>query len=428
MPLGTEERPTVSADFEFGWERVAPPRFLAEPPASPAATPGEPKEDEEEDDAARCGLCGEEIYDGDYVTPDHVYLPGVGWASEIDICFDCGDTCADCDRASVSDDLYLIDGRHVCEGCSCECQDCGERYLLGDISWHSAHESYFCGDCWPAERQGRQLSHYHHTRAMAWLGGPLPTDERGKMDGYYIGFENEISADESEEIDPIYDWAEEHLGSDAYIDCKEDSSVHGFEIVTQPMTPEFFERTDWDSFFEVLNDNHPVDEEPSAHGLHVHISKIAFRGSGSALAAFSYLLGNNQSQLERIGRRKATHYCEPIRRPVSEAILAHSADTRGDYASGKQAHRIYYSKQRGLSRGAVNLSNSKTVEIRAFKSARSAKELKDAVRLTYVAAEYIRHLQVTVQSFPSRLLTWTEFARWVAVNHPAAFASIAGTD
>jgi len=78
-----------------------------------------------------------------------------------------------------------------------------------------------------------------------------------------------------------------------------------------------------------------------------------------------------------------------------------------------------------VGRDALNFGNSKTVEVRAFRSTRNADDLRAAVRLVYYTADYVRHLMDEGQvSNPARL-NWTQFTLWVATNHPEGFASIA---
>lgn len=343
-------------------------------------------------------------------------------------CMECGD------RFGHLDTGY-------CEGCGWMCEGC--EVIYGDHVDHFTEdwdsEDHYCRSCYESRQEedededdaghGPGIRNYGRTRASRWWGGPLPRDEEGKRLGFYLGFELEIYAERN--ATAVHRWAKAN-GLEGFFDCKYDGSVEGFEIATLPFTPEFFEGLVNDgrlaSFFDMLNDSYPLDsylggEEPSTHGLHVHVGKIAFGGSKSAIASFSYLLGQDEGKhLERIARRGPTEYCGRVTKPVSAAV-AHANN------SGVQGQRAYRAGHYP-GRNAINLLNDATIEIRAFRSTRSPEELAAAVRMVYVGAEYIRYLResVALSGTDPKRLAWSEFCRWSAFAHPQAFASLANLD
>lgn len=338
-------------------------------------------------------------------------------------CASCISTCVECDDVHLRayGSISNINGRYVCTDCSTTCDDCGTRFIN--------NEDDECPN-WEQHSLPRGVHSYGHTHPSMWLGGPLPKKEDGKINtavpgSYYLGIELEIYASYDQSAMPIYDWAETHLGHRDAIVCKEDSSVHGFEIVTQPMTPEMFESVDWESFMDLINTNHPLgpnrNDEPTEHGLHVHIGRIAFERDDVAQAAYSYLLSQGD-HLERIGRRTAYHYCAKVKYPVSAHIST--------MAYRKPGVQTLKAQRRGIMAGrdAVNLQNENTIEVRAFRSTRNADYLRNAVRLTYIAAEYIRYLRVNREAVSPKSLHWARFAEWVGEHYPEAHASIAGID
>lgn len=339
------------------------------------------------------------------------------WGSDMHLCDDCVTECYRCGDTHALVETYLINDERYCSDCSHNCEHCDERYV-------DECESEDCSN------RVRGLSAYGKTYANRWLGGPVSKAGTMYDRGYYLGFELEISAN-SGDVQPIYDWAQQNLGYSDAVDCKEDSSVDGFEIASQPMTPEFFESVKWESLFDLLNSEYPLRNRPSPrgvdptepvdHGLHVHIGRAAFGKDDIATAAFCYLIGQG-NHLVRIGRREPTTYCKKVDKPVSSAIKS------ANYSSGRHQKQASKPSVRNLylGRDAINLSNNATIEIRAFRSTRKADDLRDAVRLVYVAAEYIRSLRMGNGSVSPRSLHWATFAAWVGVNHPEAFASIAG--
>lgn len=353
------------------------------------------------DCASECERCSA-LVQADEI--EHIYH--YEWGGYRNVCGNCIDTCPMCAYTIVKDDTrYCTDSsEYCCYRCSNECDNCGE-YYSGER----------CGEC---RGSGEGIDGYGHTHPSRWFGGPV----RAKG-GYYIGIELEISASNEHYTGmPVHDWANNN-GYAGLFECKEDSSVEGFEIVTQPMTPEFFESVNWGSFFKMINENYPLHRniEPDSHGLHVHVGRAAFEFSDVETAAFAYLISQGD-HLQRIGRREPTEYCRKTTKPVSSAITqAQRID-----AYNRQRRRVagtgYYSE-----RGEVNLNNSATIEVRAFRSTRSANEYRNAGRVVYLAAEYVRSLRTTkMRGIDPKALHWSEFARWVGMHYPYGFASIAG--
>lgn len=334
------------------------------------------------------------------------------WRDNEVLCEECTRECYSCEQTIPRDETYSFNGEDYCGDCTSCCDYCDERYV---------------GECENDRCMNRirGLSGYGKTIAQRWLGGPVRNREIALDKGYYLGFELEISANTGE-VQPVYDWAQQNLGYSDALDCKEDSSVEGFEIATQPMTPAFFESVNWESLFEMLNERFPLDshlrgKEPVEHGLHVHIGRVAFDKDDIAMAAFCYLIGQGD-HLVRVGRREPTTYCSKVTKPVSSVIKAENGrmGTHSRQARKPSMRDVY------LGRDAINLSNGSTIEIRAFRSTRKADDLRDAMRLVYVAAEYIRSLRAAKGSVSPKALHWATFASWVGVHHPDAFASIAG--
>lgn len=396
-----------------------------------------PIQDEDTDTCDRCNASVPEstltMHDDDWTCPDCLRNCARCEVSEADrtlyevqsyrgtqhYCRNCSVRCYECGGRLVPEDAYYLSDNHYCLGCTETCASCGDRIPGSDT---------YCWDCDSNSdfdfSEGNGIRGWGCTSPTMWCGGPTPKDDSGKQLGFFVGVEHEIYASRSEGAMHVHRFAEQH-GVPGFFDCKEDSSVDGYEIATQPMTPEFFESFDWEGYMAMLNKHHPLphgmDEEYEEHGIHVHIGRIAFDRDPVAIAAFTYLLSQGE-HLERIARRAPYHYCEKVLKPVKAAIIAASRSDR----ETAQSRRISYNEAVRLDRDAVNLTNSRTIEIRAFRSTRSANDLRDAVRVVYIGAEYVRHLRATKNGLNRDRLSWTEFARWVAVQYPEAFASIAG--
>jgi len=343
----------------------------------------------------------------------------------------CTRPCARCVTRRATENLttFVVEGEEVmlCEDCHGYCDHCGSNRVpyYEEQYYNDRHDEWRCEPCGGGTRDDGSIEGYSRTRAVMWL---KTAEDRAltKEDRMYLGFELEIHTS-NYTAGPIKDWAAEHLGDRNAISCKEDSSVSGFEIVSQPMTPDFFEQVDWDSFFSMLNEHYPLphgDDEPTGHGLHVHVGRRAFGGDDIAVAAYAYLLSQG-THLDRIARRDPSHYCLKVAKPVSVAIVSAESTSDNPEKFAVQANRARNMGYRP-GRDAINLGNEQTVEIRAFKSTRVADELRNAVRVTYVGAEYVRSLRMAKVGMSGRVLHWAEFAKWVKSNRPAAFKSISG--
>lgn len=386
-------------------------------------------EEEESEELTVCPECGHGHPKGDMLRD---------WWGHIAFCPDCGAECSECENARSLESMTEVNGGLVCSDCSSQCRNCHTTVLNDDMRFLDREDMHVCDEC--AVRcdecddyyldgnmcsscgtSVRNLNGYGTTEPFLWLGGPLPKVD-GKQDGYYLGFELEITAQTGDSRD-VNRWAEKHLTNIEAVECKKDSTVEGFEIATQPMTPQFFEEVDWESFFDMLESSFPMrgNEESIEHGLHVHIGRLAFEKDDFSFAAFAYLLGQG-NHLERIARRQPTSYCRKVDKPVSAAILRLSNEKGGHNIQANRA------RNKGVypSRDAINMTRDSTVEIRAFRSTRSADDLRAAVRVVYLAADYIRDLRRGKALVSPRALHWSEFSRWVGVHHPEAFASIAG--
>ena len=414
----------------------------------------------------------ERLTEGSYSVRVRVRMVGDGWASDYAIRYMTArfenPECPSCNRS-----LFYLRGRarvlcnfaglDYCTNCAVPCRGCGQTWLTRNMYGHNG--SWYCvpnenRDCRPAcgrcgDREseltysdywgesicddcmvtclvcGRELEndwddcsncvngsleYYGHTEPHTWLGG--------RNADYYLGIELEISADRyNPRTMYVKNWAEHVFGSARHVSCKNDGSVEGYEIVTQPMTHEFFESVDWAEFFRVLANVDSTCEEPDEHGLHVHISRTAFK-SDIQLAAFCQLLAGNPDELERISRRKPTGYCRRTDRPVSDVILSRGQREYGktnrqlarlDKKRHDEADKRYRTGVglRYLDRGAINLENGATVEIRSGKSTRDWREFETSVRLVYVAAEYVRAIG---RGYNPKNLSWPAFMAWVKAS------------
>lgn len=189
-------------------------------------------------------------------------------------CEDCAERelyhCQDCGEWYEREENIYRDsaGHELCNDCYEEghtiCEDCGE-FVDFDHAVHIDEEIY-CENC-ADERMANQIIKPYHTN-MDYTPLTLKT-----LDNYYIsnlklfGFEVEVECDTD-----LAERVMELLGDVATL--QKDSSVDGFEIITKPMTQEFFYQVFIDKLEPVLK--YLRDKGAKGHncgGIHIHFSK-----------------------------------------------------------------------------------------------------------------------------------------------------------
>jgi hypothetical protein len=216
-----------------------------------------------------------------------------------------------------------------------ECTDCGqgfsEEYQADshtEYGWCDECDSYVCTthsmngthDCYSTA--SRTAAPSAHESPLSYSYKPVP-EFRGN--GWHVGLELEVSASSGygANVAPIYEWARNQPQGAGLFYCKEDSSVRGFEIVTHPMSPEFFRSFDWEGFFDMLNRTYPTprrrsgETESREHGLHVHVERSAF-SRRVELARWSYLINRCPADTwQRIARRNPSSWGGQSQNPVT---------------------------------------------------------------------------------------------------------------
>lgn len=269
-----------------------------------------------------------------------------------------------------------------CEACGVV--ECGLEHVYCNTCDHwdcclSEEEHVYCDTC-DMYNCGRlhSIHGYGYKPRPVWLGGTRQP--------YYLGFELEVSSN-NERVDAqrILEWANANMGENSLY-CKEDGSVQGFEIVSHPMTPEFFEAIDWRSFFATVRENDSDSTyEPRGHGLHVHVSRTAFHNH-LTLARWVYLWN------ARFNRQTAVQLC---RRQSDEWAAFRDNDVQqiAKVAKSERSwinNRFYPDFPRY---SLINLQNSETVEFRGFRSTRRADHFRQSIRSIYRSVDYVRSMQ-----------------------------------
>lgn len=198
---------------------------------------------------------------------------------------------------------------------------------------------------------------------------PLPyfnyNSSTGGGGGVIFGFENEINY-KSEDYDSALKSVYQGFDSNVLY-LKSDGSISGagFEVVSHPMTLDFFDSLDLSPLYSVS----PKDRDTSC-GLHVHVSRSSFSGQ-SHLYKLTEFINSNKTLIKKIAGREFCNYAMKIETKVTGVI------------KGTGGRERYH---------AVNLTNKNTVEIRIFKSARNELQLRSRIEFVNALVEFTRNV------------------------------------
>lgn len=361
--------------------------------------------DEVEDTVHECSVCSTNIETDDVIFTSY---------DSSMLCTDCAIICQRCDDVgSVDDTFHTVDGDLWCEGCTEQrayyCDSCGDYNSYGtnyisdrQESWceNCTNDSYYCEDCdeWNADgcdscaESSNRLIHDYNYRPDAIFHS---TDKNERL---FFGIEVEVEAGRNYELASEYAYRLEALDL-AYL--KSDGSLnHGFEIVTHPMSHDFFKNEAqelWDTLEQLrTNDPYKVKAwDTNTCGLHIHISRTGF-SSGAHMHRFLNLVYSNQEFYEKLAGRSSDQWAK-----FTDII-------RQDYKRDEEGNRLlneYGSYALTTTRSfknklsthfhtdrysAVNTNNPATLEMRIFRGSVNGTTIKAQLDLAHASVEYTR--------------------------------------
>ena len=278
--------------------------------------------------------------------------------------------CKDYELTTCSTCFYLLPKGVECPKC--------ERYLNRCPTCNTPRfQEEFCRSCTTNK----------HSKIMNYSYKPhYYFNYKEKNEQVYIGFENEINyADSSDTTLQLQDIYKNYKASELYV--KSDGSIRGsgFELVSMPMSYSFFKDFDLSSVFSytpALNDD--------SCGLHVHVNKSAFEGD-IHLYKFIDFINNNNTFIKKIAGRDFNSYSKKYNNKISNAVA--------------KKHNIerYH---------AVNITGSKTVEVRIFKRAKNQNQLRYRVEFVFALVEFTRNCSIkenTVSNFVNWVVKGSEY-------------------
>lgn len=390
--LTRAEAPNLATHTLADWERE-----LLD--ATPAPVTTEPEAEADDDEVFVCDFC-DEVFNVD--ESNTVGSPRYA----VEVCTYCHDFARQCDECGrpihIEGDDYTrvgdYDPTYFCSRCDHYagwCEGCDDHYDTRD--WSScprgcddSHGLHDYGhkplpEFYVVDRDGQptivRLNVLHGTR-------------RELMNAPFMGFELEMERNGSgTRIDTIVDRVSEMWGDFAY--CKHDGSLNdGLELVTHPFTLEYAHKhINWDLLDSIRRDGYRSWNTSTA-GMHVHVNRATFTGPAH-LFRFAQLIYKNEPTCTSFAGRTSSY-----------------ATFHDGYQKGYLAN-VVKGRAHG-SRGAVNMQNADTVEVRIFKGSLRYQRVLANLEFVNACVEYTR--QLTVPDVVRGGLAWRSFATWILDN------------
>lgn len=379
--------------------------------------------------AVLCSSCVFECWGCAEAWPLEFRRPMGSGVNERDLCIACSDEhmeCGSCGVPTYSEDIYSTYTSHGeeywCDECRMSdgvshCDGCGDSFS-SDSDLFPCRDCGRCVDCVcecesddDDDDGGCLLSWDYKPRPLFFESVGDPATIYPDPEGVYFGLELEVENTGAESRRDLVEYVSGTLGDLVYV--KHDGSlIRGFEIVTHPMTSDYFRaRTDFDDVLRGLASRGCRSWVGHRCGFHVHVSRSAF-WSRSHLFAFSLFWYRNREHIQRMSGRRV-HESERW-----ASLSAHQGDGAGGFPT-----LIEKVTGAGFSTRytAVNLTNANTVEIRVFRGSLAPDTIRGCFDLVEAVVEFTRGL--TSREIRSGFLSWEVFLRHAdATSFPALHA------
>jgi len=347
-----------------------------------------------------CNNCGTDLTDSE---------PFESSYGNLIICHDCVTICERCEDVFANDDdMYTVDGndrwcRDCTEYAAHWCDHC-EEWSTESSAWVTDRGSYWCQGC--ADNYAAfcdECDNYYAdgctecgTRVIhdySYRPDPIfhSTDRDARL---YFGIEVEVesprrygeSSEYASQLEPL---ELAYLKHDGSLNC-------GFEIVTHPMTHDFYhnEAHELWSVLEGLRTEFAVKSwDTQTCGVHIHISRSGFNG-GPHMHRFLNLVYSNQHFFESIAGRSSSRWAKFD--DVMQSKWMGTRDEQGlrEYTQFRSFKDKLDNNRSSDRYSAVNTQNTHTLEMRIFRGTVKGDTIKSYLDLAHASVEYTRTLSV----------------------------------
>ena len=327
----------------------------------------------------------------------------------------CSYECNVCRQIFVSvrrSQSYYYNGRQICSECAIVCSDADDIHSCDNCGYYFDETFYsdwrqrdLCTECYDEEVECNECGYYTHEQSMddhecyrdrsgIYEYSYKPRPNFFGRDDYYFGIELEVEDKNEWGCGTGAEIVYEALGDRVY--CKHDGSLNdGFEIVSHPHSLAEIQNLNW-NFLRALRGKGFRSWDTDTCGLHVHVSRTAFRKDGKRDEAhelrFQKLIYDNSAQVCAIAGRQSSY-----------ARFMDKGNLVPKVKYGQSADRYE----------AINVQNDHTLEIRVFKGSLKKERVLSAVEFIHSAIEYTRNMKINPRD---KQFSWIRFMAYVLDN------------
>jgi len=321
------------------------------------------------------------------------------------------------------------------------CYNCGEEYEQDDLYSNDWDINYRCCGC-NEDYEEQHNEDEDDSLIMSYSSKPSPIflNDDGHKSYYatvidqstslnrtslYMGFELELEAGRFPREDCarfVLDTINTDTNDIVYL--KEDGSLyHGFEIVSHPMTLGFaMEHFAWDGVSGLIKKG-CKSWDTSSCGLHVHLSRSAFKDEKHLFKFFKLIL-DNADDVKRFAGRDSERWANFDKSYFLNAWNDYDVD--GNYVTRTNSSLMKHAKNESRNDNrycAVNLQNRHTVELRFFKPSLNPKTVQAALQFCDAVFNYTETECDTKKVMSGNALAFRSFRSWVSTQERYALLS-----
>jgi hypothetical protein len=209
---------------------------------------------------------------------------------------------------------------------------------------------------------------------------------------------------------------------DSVVYLKDDGSLDcGYEIVSHPMTLGFaMQHFKWDGISGLIRKG-CKSWDTNTCGLHIHLSRSAFKDEKHLFKFFKFVL-DNSTEVKRFAGRDSQRWANFDKSYFLNSWNEYNNDT-GGYETRSNYSLMAYAKNEARNEQrycAINLQNRHTVELRFFKPSLNPKTVQAAMQFCDAVFQYTDTECETQKVMSGNALAFRSFTSWVKAQEQYA--------